>query len=395
MRIKIEREVRVPDPIKLERYRRTPDLGPRILFFSGGTALKKTSTELTQYTHNSIHIITPFDSGGSSAVIRNKFKMLAVGDIRNRLMALADQSVLGNPAIYKLFAYRLPKEADDTELRAEFEQLMSGEHPLVRDIHAPMRKIIRNHFIQFADIMEDFNLRGASIGNIILTAGYIGNRRHIDPVIYIFSKLVEVRGIVRPTVNMDLHLAAELEDGSFVVGQHLLTGKEAGPITSSIKKLWLAENLGDSTPCEVEIREKLDDLIRSAELICYPLGSFYSSVVANLLPKGIGNAIKGNGCPKVFTPNTGTDPELMGHSLTDQINKLLYYLRKDDLDNIAIGDVLNFILVDSVNGIYPGGVDKNEINKLGIQVIDCELISEESAPYLDPALLSKALLSLT
>ncbi|NDV22872.1 GAK system CofD-like protein [Desulfovibrio sp. JC022] len=394
MRIKIEREVRVPDPIKLERYRRTPDLGPRILFFSGGTALKKTSSVLTQYTHNSIHIITPFDSGGSSAVIRNQFKMLAVGDIRNRLMALADQSVLGNPEIYKLFAYRLPDDADEGELRTEFEEMMECKHPLVRDIPAPMRKIIRNHFIKFADIMDDFNLRGASVGNIILTAGYISNRRHIDPVLYIFSKLVEVRGIVRPTVNMDIHLAAELEDGTFVVGQHLLTGKEASPIGSGIKKLWLAEKLGDSTPCSVPIRNRMKKLIKSAELICYPLGSFYSSVVANLLPEGIGNAISDSRCPKVFTPNTGTDPELKGHSLTDQINKLLYYLRKDDPENISIKDVLNFVLVDSVNGIYPGGVDKNEINKLGIQVIDCELVSNESTPYLDPHLLSQALLSL-
>lgn len=395
MRIKIEREVRVPDPIKLERYRRTPDLGPKILFFSGGTALKKTSSVLTRYTHNSIHIITPFDSGGSSAVIRNQFKMLAVGDIRNRLMALADQSVLGNPEIYKLFAYRLPSDADEGELHAEFEEMMECRHPLMRDIPAPMRKIIRNHFINFADIMDDFNLRGASIGNIILTAGYFSNRRHIDPVIYIFSKLVEVRGIVRPTVNMDIHLAAELEDGSFVVGQHLLTGKESSPINSGIKRLWLAEKLEDSTPCTVRVRDRMKRLIKSAELICFPLGSFYSSVVANLLPEGIGSAVSKNRSPKVFTPNTGTDPELKGHSLTDQIHKLLYYLRKDDPDNIAISDVLNFVLVDSVNGIYPGGVNKQEINKLGIRVIDCELVSEKSTPYLDPELLSQALLSLT
>ncbi|HAS89181.1 MAG TPA: GAK system CofD-like protein [Desulfovibrio sp.] len=395
MRIKIERQVRVPDPIKLERYRRTPDLGPRILFFSGGTALKKTSSVLTQYTHNTIHVITPFDSGGSSAVIRNHFKMLAVGDIRNRLMALADQSVLGNPEIYKLFSYRLPKDADEDELRAEFSDMMECEHPLVRNIPAPMRKIIRNHFIQFATIMDDFNLRGASIGNIILTAGYISNRRHIDPVIYIFSKLVEVRGIVRPTVNKDIHLAAELEDGSFVVGQHLLTGKESSPIAAGIKKLWLAERLEDSTPCTVKIPRKMTLLINSAELICYPLGSFYSSVVANLLPEGIGKAVSESKCPKVFTPNTGTDPELKGHSLTDQIDKLLYYLRKDDPENISINNVLNFILVDSVNGFYPGGVDKKAINKLGIQVIDCELVSENSSPYLDPKLLSQALLSLT
>ncbi len=193
---------------------------------------------------------------------------------------------------------------------------------------------------------------------------------------------------------MDVHLAAELEDGTFVVGQHLLTGKEASPIGSGIRKLWLAEKLSDSTPCTVQIREKMTKLINSAELICYPLGSFYSSVVANLLPEGIGRAVSESKCPKVFTPNTGTDPELKGHSLTDQIKKLLYYLRKDDPENIEIKDVLNFVLVDSVNGIYPMESIKRD-KQTRYQVIDCELVSEKSTPYLDPELLSQALLSLT
>lgn len=395
MRIKIEREVNLPDGIKLERYRRTPDLGPKILFFSGGTALKKVSTELTQYTHNSIHIITPFDSGGSSAVIRKKFKMPAVGDIRNRLMALADQSVLGNPEIYALFAYRLPKDRTDEDLQKELRLLESGEHPLIINIPAPMRKIIRNHFLQFSNIMDDFDLRGASIGNIILTAGYLTNRRHLDPVIFLFSKLVEVRGVVRPSINKDLHLAAELEDGTTIVGQHLLTGKEENPITSPIKDIWLTDNLNCTEPCKAEIRTKLSHLIQSAELICYPLGSFYSSVVANLLPHGVGTAIMQTRCPKIFTPNTGVDLELKGHTVTHQVERLLYYLQKDDPDNIKVQDVLNFILIDSVNGIYPGGVDEDEINKLGIQIIDCNLISKDSTPHLDASLLSKALLSLT
>ena len=91
MRLKIIREVDIPDPYRLELYKRVPELGPRILFFTGGSALRKTSRELIKYTHNSIHLITPFDSGGSSAVIREAFAMPAVGDIRNRLMSLADQ----------------------------------------------------------------------------------------------------------------------------------------------------------------------------------------------------------------------------------------------------------------------------------------------------------------
>ncbi|MGE4294032.1 MAG: 2-phospho-L-lactate transferase CofD family protein, partial [Desulfovibrio sp.] len=93
MRIRVAREVLVPDRIKLERYRQVPALGPRVLFFSGGTALRDTSAELVRYTHNSVHIITPFDSGGSSAILRKAFDMPAVGDIRNRLMALADTSL--------------------------------------------------------------------------------------------------------------------------------------------------------------------------------------------------------------------------------------------------------------------------------------------------------------
>ena len=34
------RSVTVPDRIKVARYEKVPELGPRILFFSGGTALK-------------------------------------------------------------------------------------------------------------------------------------------------------------------------------------------------------------------------------------------------------------------------------------------------------------------------------------------------------------------
>ena len=62
-----------------------PDRGPAILFFTGGTALRGLSRELKKLTHRSIHLMSPFDSGGSSATLREAFGMLAVGDIRNRM----------------------------------------------------------------------------------------------------------------------------------------------------------------------------------------------------------------------------------------------------------------------------------------------------------------------
>ena len=86
MQVEITKTVNLPDTLRMELFRRIPELGPKILFFSGGTALRGVSAELVYYTHSSIHIITPIDSGGSSAVLRDAFGMPAIGDIRNRYL---------------------------------------------------------------------------------------------------------------------------------------------------------------------------------------------------------------------------------------------------------------------------------------------------------------------
>jgi CofD-related protein of GAK system len=348
-----------------------------------------------------MHIITPVDSGGSSAVLRDAFGMPAIGDIRNRLMALADRGLTGNPEIFRLFAYRLPTDAGYEILEDELERMARGIHPLIQRVPDPMRKIVRN-FLQFfienitaGDLPQTFDLRGASIGNLILTASYLLNRRHFDPAIYIFSKLVNVRGVVRPIANANLHLVAELENGEFVVGQHLLTGKEVPPITAPVKKIFLASSRQSPEPTTLDVRDKMKALIRSADLICYPMGSFYSSLLSNLLLKGVCEAIRRNPKPKVFIPNTGSDPELFGQSLTDQVETLLYYLKQDDPDHTKDSDVLNVILIDERNGSYPGQLDKNDLARRGITVINCRLVSMRSQPYIDEKMLVPMLLSLT
>ena len=394
-RILLRREVEIPDPIKLMRYRKAPELGPKILFFSGGSALKKLSMKIVDTTYNSIHIITPFDSGGSSAELRKTFGMPAIGDVRNRLMALADHSLLGNPQIFSLFAYRLSKNTPQHELLGELKDMAEGSHPMISVIENPMRKIIRTYLYTFIDRMpQDFNLSGASLGNLVLSAGYLENRNHFDPVIYIFSKLVNVRGTVSAVVNKDYHLKTELVDGTIIIGQHLLTGKERPEIHSPVKRLSLVKGLDDPEPVEALLRDKVRSLIDCAELIVFPMGSFYSSLIANLLPKGVARAIRENPCPKVFIPNTGKDPESLGLTITDQVRILLDYLLADGPPSPA-GDVLDFVLIDSKNGRYPDQPDPDAIRNLGAEVIDCSMITEESQPYLDENLLVPLLLSLT
>ncbi len=394
----IRREVELPNHLALARLEKCPELGPRVLFFSGGSALKRSSIRLIDYTHNSVHIMTPFDSGGSSAKIRKAFNMPAVGDIRARLMALADQSLRGNPAIFELFVHRLP--ADDTPegLRATLDRMVRGKHPLVARVTDPMRKIVRNHLAMFQQNMpEDFDLTGASIGNLVLAGGYLANRRHLDPVIFMFSSLVQVRGMVRPVVNKNLHLAAELADGSLVVGQHRMTGKEVPPLASPIQRLFLSDETG--RPVVQPIRDKVRSLITGAELICYPMGSFHTSVMANLLPRGVGQAVAQACCPKVYVPSTGVDPECLGMSVADQVERLAATLMGDAASDAggrptALADVLHYVLVDSSHGQYPGGLELERIRRMGVEVIDTPLIGYGPSPDIDDRFLVPILLSL-
>ncbi len=393
--VRVTRSAVIPDPLRISRYQKIPEFGPRVLFFSGGSAINGLSKTLKNFTHNSIHLVTPFDSGGSSAKLRDAFSMPAIGDLRSRLLALADETVMGHPEVFRLFNYRLPENKPQKELKENLAELALGKSPLVADITNPMRKLICNQLGFFQTAMpEDFDLRGASIGNLILAGGYLNNHQRLDPIIFLFSKLVNVQGTVRATINKDFHLAADLQNGTRVNGQHRLTGKEVSPLNSPIKRLYLSRSRDQLIPACAQLRKKIKRLIESAELICYPPGSFYSSLLANLIPSGVGKTIAANDCPKVYIPNLGDDPEQIGLNTTRAIATILNQLKKDAGKNTPTSSLLNFVLVDSQNGDYASAISPDDLKQQGVCLIDTPLISEHSAPYYDNNLLVAALLSL-
>ena len=147
--------------LRLARYRKAPELGPKILFFSGGSALRTFSEVLAGYTHNSIHLVTPFDSGGSSAELRRAFSMPAVGDLRARLLSLADDSVTGHPEIAALFSHRLTNRNGKVRPEEGLEDLSTGKHALLKAIAEPMRSLIQSYIAEFRQQMPDnFDLAG-------------------------------------------------------------------------------------------------------------------------------------------------------------------------------------------------------------------------------------------
>lgn len=346
--ISIQRDASVPDRLRVARALSAPNLGPRLLFFSGGSALNGISRQLKRYTHNSAHLITPFDSGGSSQVLREAFNMPAVGDLRSRLMALADETELGQPDIYGLFSHRLPSDADTVGLAEEVASLFAGDHPLLRALTRPMRQLILGYLRHFQTAAPaELDYRGASIGNLILAGGYLSNGRALEPVLFLMSKMVDVRGTVRPIADVDLEIGVELSDGRRVFGQRAMTGKECAPLCTRVNRLFLSDGSVELPARSVRLPGRNRDLIQGSDLICYPPGSLFSSIIANLLPVGVGRAIAARQVPKVYVPSLGVDPECHDMRLSDQVAALLEPLRRDASKACPTSALISHVICDA------------------------------------------------
>jgi len=379
--------------------------GPRIVFFTGGTALKALSHALTRHTHNSVHLVTPFDSGGSTAVLRRYIRMPAVGDLRNRLLALADPAV-ASPALVALCDLRLADAGEHDTLMQRLYALASERELAWRGIDPLVADVLRLHlrwFLEFAP--PGFDPHGACLGNLLLAGGYLRHGGGLGPVVHLFSRLFRVRGAVVPIVDDDLHLAAELADGSVLLGQHRITGKGTPGITAPVRRLFLTRtrpNGGDggegregegpglnaeaafqsATPpgarmpaeAHVPVAEAAARHISRAELICFSMGSFYTSVLANLLPQGVGRAVAEADCPKVYVANSGTDPEQLGLSVADCAAALLAALRRDAGEGMPAARLLGTVVVDARNGVYPGGIDHEGLHALGVDLLDAPVV---------------------
>ena len=396
--LSLPRDLSKGNDLRLARYRKTPELGPKILFFSGGTALRSFSEVLAGYTHNSIHLVTPFDSGGSSAELRKAFSMPAVGDLRARLLSLADCSVTGHPEIAALFSHRLGKDESRASLEQSLKELASGRHPLLQAIAEPMRSLIRSYIAEFYQQKpDDFDLAGASVGNLILTGGYLIHNRSLDPIAFLFGQLIKTRGVVRTTTDADLQLEVLLENGRVITGQHRFTGKETAEIDSPIKSIRLLGEADDPGVQDASrVCEETRKLIGSAELVVFPPGSFYSSIIANLLPKGVSRALNRNPAPRVYVPSLGTDLETIGMTLVDQVRVLARHLSGIKTPAGAGRPPIDFLMFDSRLLKLSPAQTEEIAQGMGIQIIDADLAPDNPhLPRYDDVKLTEALLALT
>ena len=217
----------------------------------------------------------------------------------------------------------------------------------------------------------------------------------LESVIFEFSALAAVRGEVVPVcAGGTYHLQAELADGGTLIGQSRITGEEHAPI----RRLSVVERQDGAWR---EVSPALNPLaaksIRGASLVAYTMGSFYTSLVSNLLVDGVGRVVRETRRPKVFVPNLREDREIRGMRVSDMVRELYRYLRSTDPDPGPIRDYLQYVLVSTHGESDRDGrvpVDLDRIAALGVEPIVLPL-EDPAAPHQhDPTLVAEVLLSL-
>jgi len=317
------------DALYDQRLRR----GYKIVAIGGGTGLSTLLRGLKRYTVNITAIVTVSDDGGSSGRLQKELGILPPGDIRNCLVALADDEAL----VTDLFRYRFAE----------------GE-----------------------------GLSGHSFGNLFLAA-MTGITGDFDVAVKESSRVLNVKGRVLPATLATVRLCATFEDGTIAAGETAIS--ESGlPIA--------ALTLEPARPAPLE---ETIAAIREADAIILGPGSLYTSILPNLLVDRIARAVARTDVPKIYVCNVMTQPgETDAFSASQHVRALLAHAGERVCDRVIVNERPPRRLLDlyAEEGQIPVVPDRAEIEAMGIRVIGADVISEAQNVRHDPEKLAEILL---
>jgi uncharacterized cofD-like protein len=241
--------------------RMTLGQGLRVVVVGGGTGLSTMLRGLKHETSNISAIVTVSDNGGSSGALTASTGILPPGDLRNCMVALADEE----PTLARAFNYRF-----------------NGEHPE--------------------------GLRGHSLGNLFIAAMAEINDGNYERAIADASKILAIRGRVYPSTLDRVTLIGELEGGQCVEGEVQIARSH-----KKIEHVWLRPENAQPLPDAIAAIEAADAIILGP-------GSVYTSIIPNLLVEGIADAIHKSRAKKMYVCNVMTEVgETDGFSASDHV----------------------------------------------------------------------------
>ena len=350
-----------------------------IAFLSGGSALQGLAGYFASSGYQASHVISVFDSGGSSGRLRDVCTGIAVGDIRKRLTAIGDRSKPAARPIINLFSSRLPSDEPTHKVRRHVEAAARGEGQLLGGLHNGACVEVAESLGKLLTTLPDgFDWCDGSVGNLILYGRYLREGDWQSALQWAHRRLAAC-GFVFPVSTASADLAALLANGRRIVGQAQITS-ETDPIESPIEDLYLQPKEANAVAAD----ENAVAALRQARAIVYSWGSFYTSVLPSLLVDGIATAICEQNCPKVLLLNPVRDSETQGKSPADLVREIRTYAERSGSGaNPAHPAVTHVVALRLPNGnSFYQPVDRNEFEALGIEVIEIESPKLPTEPQL-------------
>ncbi|MCU0293382.1 MAG: YvcK family protein, partial [Thermoanaerobaculaceae bacterium] len=238
--------------------------GPRVVALGGGTGLATLLRAAKRLPLGTLSaIVTVSDDGGASGRLRQEYDMPPPGDVRNCLVALAEDDEL----LTKLFAFRLPGNGP------------TGGHPL---------------------------------GNLFMTALH-----HLTGdfprAVRLAAEVLRVRGTVLPATSETVTLWGEGPDGEKLVGETAVS--LGGPP----RRVWLE-------PPEPRALPEALAAIQAADVVLVGPGSLYTSLIPGLLVPALRETLVAARARKIYIANLVTQPgETDGFDLDHHLTELAAY----------------------------------------------------------------------
>lgn len=287
-----------------------------VVVIGGGTGLSTLLRGLKLFPMNITAIVTVADDGASSGRLRREFDIPAVGDLRNVLVSLSEVE------------------------------------PLVEDL-------LQYRFNTYSDLDKH------AMGNLLLTAMY-NITGSLTKSLESLSKIFNIKGKVLPITEDKAVLVAHTTDGKTIEGESKIT--KAG---KHIKKIEYKN--------KVRVTSEVLEAVKNADLIIVGIGSLYTSIIPNLLPKEMKKALMNSSAKKMYICNIMSEHgETDGYSVSDCVKQINKYVGKNFIDVVLANkkkvpdEILDLYKSEKASQIM---LDKDELKKMGIELISADLLS--------------------
>lgn len=315
--------------------------GVRIVAIGGGHGLSTLLKGLKQKTSNISAIVTVADDGGSSGRLREEMDIIAPGDLRNCLVALADKDT----ALEQLFQYRFGGEGE---------------------------------------------LSGHSLGNLFLAA-LIKEFGNAQNALETASTVLNIRGKVMPATAERIRLLAKMSDGKEIEGESEIAAYGASRKTKILRMSMIPE-------APIAVGDALE-AIRHADLITLGPGSLYTSVLPDLLVPEILQAIKESNAPCLYICNVMTQPgETEGYTVSDHVKALIEHVGKNVIDYVLVNNASpsqEILKKYEEAGEFPVKIDAKQVEETGVIMIESDLLGEEKRAFHDNHILAENIIRIS